>query len=234
MEIADRHGLVVIEDCAESHGATVRGRMTGTFGQMGCFSFYANTLITTGEGGMVITDDDALAERLRLLRNLGFGTPRFYHEVPAFNFRMTGLQAALGLAQLPKLERFVEEKRRLAAAYHRYLGDVPGLRLPVEREWARNVYWMYGVVVEPEFGMQRDELARWLREHGVDTRTMFCPMNLQPFLRAQPGYREVQCPVAEELWRAGLYLPSSTTLDDASIRRVAEAIRAAAAAPRPA
>src|SRR6185295_14853730 len=118
MEIARRYNLLVIEDCAESHGATCRGRMTGSFGDMSCFSFYANKIITTGEGGMVLTDDDKLAERLRLLRNLGFGKPRFYHEVPAFNFRMTGYQAAMGLAQLAKVERIIADKRRVAHLYN--------------------------------------------------------------------------------------------------------------------
>src|SRR5204863_9591477 len=114
--IAAKHRLLVIEDCAESHGATVRGRQTGGFGQMGCFSFYANKIITTGEGGMVTTNDDALAERLRLLRNLAFTQPRFRHEILGFNFRMTGMQAAMGVAQMARIDEIRGAKRRLAAA----------------------------------------------------------------------------------------------------------------------
>jgi perosamine synthetase len=227
MEIARRHRLVVIEDCAESHGATWKGRMTGSFGDMGCFSFYANKVITTGEGGMVVTDDDHLAERLRLLRNLAFGKPRFYHEVAGFNLRMTGYQAAMGLAQLAKIDRFIAAKRRVAQTYNRLLADVPGLQLPAELPGARNVYWMYAVVVNPEFGMTRDELAARLAAEGVETRTFFCPMGQQPFLQKQPGHRDIACPVADRIWERGFYLPSANSLDEPTIARVCEAIRRA-------
>src|SRR5581483_4882487 len=191
LEIADRHGLAVIEDCAEAHGAAVRGRRVGSFGHLACFSFYANKVITTGEGGMVVTQDPALAERLRLLRNLAFQTPRFYHEQPGYNFRLTGMQAALGRAQLRKIDRILERKRLVAETYDELLEDV--------------------------FGLSRDELARQLAERGVESRTFFCPMNLQPFLRSQPGFRDVPCPVAEGLWARGCYLPSSPTLTRAEI-----------------
>ncbi len=223
--VARKYGLVVIEDCAESHGATVRGRMTGSFGDMACFSFYANKIITTGEGGMVTTNDDRLAERLRLLRNLAFTTPRFRHEVAGYNFRMTGYQGALGLSQLHRIEQTIADKRRVARTYHGHLAGIRGLRLPVELGWARNVYWMYAVVVEPEFGMSRDALMAHLREAGIETRTFFCGMNQQPFLKSQPGYREVPCPVADRLWESGLYLPSTASLDEATIERVASAVR---------
>ena len=139
--IARRHNLVVIEDCAESHGATWQGTMTGAFGDMGCFSFYANKIITTGEGGMVVTNDTKLAERLRLLRNLAFGKPRFFHEAAGYNFRMTGCQAAMGLAQLSRIEQFIADKRRVALTYNRLLRGVRGLRLPAELPGACNVYW---------------------------------------------------------------------------------------------
>jgi perosamine synthetase len=228
MEIARRRNLMVIEDCAESHGALWQGRMTGSFGDMACFSFYANKIITTGEGGMVVTNDEKLAEKLRLLRNLGFGKPRFYHAVPAYNFRMTGMQAALGIAQLAKIERFIGEKRRLAHSYNRLLDDVPGLQLPAEINSAFNVYWMYALVVDPKtFGRTRDELAAILLENGVDTRTFFCPMNMQPFLREQLGFRDIACPVAERIWNDGLYLPSTNRLDQESIERICDVIRQA-------
>jgi perosamine synthetase len=207
----------VIEDCAESHGATVRGRQTGSFGTIACFSFYANKIITTGEGGMALTDDDDLAGRLRLLRNLAFTQPRFLHEEPGHNFRLTGYQAAMGRVQLAKIERILAEKRRVADAYTRALGSVPGITTPVEEPWATNVYWMYGILVEDEFGPTRDELMAALRERGVESRTFFCPMNLQPFLREQPGFRDIPCPVAEELWQRGLYLPSSPSLTDEDV-----------------
>ncbi len=223
--VADRHNLVIIEDCAESHGATCRGRMTGGLGHLGCFSFYANKVITTGEGGMVVTNDGQLAERLRLLRNLAFTTPRFRHEELGYNFRMTGYQAAMGLAQLRRIEYVVAEKRRVAQTYGSCLAGIPGLRLPVERNWARNVYWMYAVEVTPEYGMSRDRLAAALRERGIDTRTFFCPMNQQPCLQRIPGFRSEACPVADRIWETGLYLPSTYTLSTEQIEQVAGAIR---------
>jgi perosamine synthetase len=227
MSIANKHRLIVIEDCAESHGATCHGKMTGSFGQMACFSFYANKIITTGEGGMITTNDAALAEKLRFLRNLAFQKPRFYHEHAGYNFRMTGMQGALGLAQLRKIDRFIDEKRRMAALYNQHLADIPGLQLPHEADWAKNVYWMYGVVLKKGFPMSRDQFAAYLLENGVDTRTFFCPMNVQPFLREQSGFREVPCPIAQKIWENGLYLPSSTKLTEKEIIQVASVIRKA-------
>jgi perosamine synthetase len=224
MEIAHKHHLIVIEDAAEAHGATVRGRKVGSFGDMACFSFYANKIITTGEGGMVVTNNEKLAERLRLLRNLGFTTPRFRHEVLGYNFRMTGYQAAMGVAQLNKIERIIEEKRRVAHTYNRYLNDVPGLQLPAELNWARNVYWMYAITVAPEFGLSRDQLTAKLAEAGIETRTFFCPMNQQPCLQGIPGFRADPLPIADHLWATGLYLPSTHTLSEDHIRTIADTI----------
>ena len=229
MDITRRNNLFVIEDCAESHGATWQGQMTGSFGDMACFSFYANKIITTGEGGMVVTNNDRLAERLRLLRNLAFAKPRFYHQVAGYNFRMTGYQAAMGLAQLAKIDRILEDKRRVALTYNRLLAGIPGLQLPAELAGARNVYWMYALTVDAaKFGVSRDRLAEILAAQGIDTRTFFCPMNQQPFLREQAGYRDVPCPVADRIWQEGLYLPSSNALDEAAIARIASVIRGAA------
>jgi len=224
-EIAQKHKLIVIEDCAESHGATCRGRKTGSFGDMGCFSFYANKIITTGEGGMVVTNDKKLYEKLALLRNLAFTKPRFRHEVSGYNFRMTGYQAAMGLEQLKKIDHIIAEKRRVAHTYSKYLKNIIGLQLPVEKEWAMNVYWMYGVVVTPEFGMQRDRLIEKLTQTGIDTRTFFCPMNQQPCLQKIKGFRMIPCPIADKLWEWGFYLPSSYSLTDETIKFIAESIQ---------
>jgi perosamine synthetase len=225
MEIARRHKLAVIEDCAESHGATVRGRMTGSFGDMACFSFYANKVITSGEGGMVTTNSLELAERVRLLRNLAFTKPRFWHEVPGHNFRMTGMQAALGLSQLQRIEEIIDDKRRIARTYTGLLSTIPGIQTPAEMAWAKNVYWMYAITFGPEFGASRDEVAARLLAEGIETRTFFCPMSQQPFLRTQPGYRQVDCPVADRLWQTGFYLPSANRLDAGTIGRICEVIR---------
>lgn len=227
MAIAGKHNLFVIEDCAESHGATVRGRMTGSFGEMACFSFYANKVITTGEGGMITTNNEALAERLRLLRNLAFTAPRFRHEIAGFNFRMPAFAAALGLAQFRKIEKIVEEKRRVAHTYSEKLKNIQGLQLPTELEWAKNVYWMYGIVVKPGFGISRDQIIEALAERGIQTRSFFCPMNQQPVLQKVAGFREIPCPVADSLWENGLYLPSTWNLDEKTITFISDAIRQA-------
>ena len=225
--IAEKHGLKVIEDCAESHGATWRGTMTGAFGDMGCFSFYANKILTTGEGGMVLTNDDALADELRLLRNLAFTVPRFRHEKAGFNFRMTGYQAAMGLVQLTRFEEILKRKRRIAQLYTDALRDVPGLGLPHECTEGRHVYWVYGILVEPEFPLNRDDLMPWLKKRGVDTRAFFHPMNLQPCLQNLPGFQSRPCPVAEKIGAGGLYLPSGPTLQDAQIEEVCNQLKEA-------
>jgi len=225
MSFARAHKLIVIEDCAESHGATWNGRMTGSFGDMSCFSFYANKIITTGEGGMVCTNDDALAEKLRLLRNLAFTKPRFRHQSAGFNFRMTGFQAAMGLAQLQKIERFIDGKRQMAAWYQKYLGDVPGLQLPQEPTGTRHVYWMYGILVDKSFGKSRDSLMAQLQANGVETRTFFCPMSDQPCFEDSSLLKKVACPVADDLWQRGLYLPSSPSLTEKNIQFISSVIQ---------
>lgn len=227
MEIAERHGLYVIEDCAEAHGARCRDRYVGSFGHMACFSFYANKVMTTGEGGMVITNDKHLAHQVRLLRNLAFTKPRFRHEQAGFNFRMTGYQAAMGLAQLEKIDAIIERKRWIARTYNACLAGMPTLRLPAEMDWALNVYWMYCVVAGTDSKVDRDGLAESLSRKGIQTRTFFCPMNRQPVLKSLPGYREVPCPVADNLWEAGLYLPSSLSLTEKQIHDISETVRKA-------
>lgn len=225
MIIAQKYGLTVMEDCAESHGATVRGRTTGSFGDMSCFSFYANKIITTGEGGMVCTDSDIYAEKLRLLRNLAFTKPRFWHQEAGFNFRMTGYQAAMGVAQLARIEEFIALKRSVARRYSEQLSEIPGMQLPAELSWARNVYWMYGIVIRKEFGVSRDIVMQKLLEHGIETRSFFCPMNIQPCFKDIKGWREISCPTAERLWREGLYLPSSCNLTDEHISYICSCLR---------
>jgi len=225
MAIAERKGWVVIEDCAESHGATAYGRMTGSFGHMGCFSFYANKLITSGEGGMITTNDVHLAERCRLLRNLAFQKPRFFHEEAGYNFRMTGMQGALGLSQFRRIHETIAQKRALARMYNERLAGIGWIQTPAELEWARNVYWMYAIVLRPDAPVSRDALVQGLGERGVDTRTFFCPMNDQPCLREQAGFREVPAPVAGMLWRQGLYLPSTQTLTEDDVAYVVDAIK---------
>ncbi|MBK7987402.1 MAG: DegT/DnrJ/EryC1/StrS family aminotransferase [Ignavibacteria bacterium] len=225
LDIAKKYSLTVIEDCAESHGATVRGKMTGSFGDMGCFSFYANKIITTGEGGMIVTDNDILAEKLRLLRNLAFTKPRFYHELPGHNFRMTGYQAAMGIAQLKKINQFIEDKRRISAEYTQQLSTIPYIQTPAEMSWAKNVYWMYAIVLRNHPTVTRDILVSYLQEKGIETRTFFCPMNIQPCFYDSEGWRHIPCPIAENLWQTGLYLPSGCTLTIEQITYISSMIK---------
>jgi perosamine synthetase len=225
-ELAQRHDLWVLEDAAEVHGAEYKGRKCGSLGDAACFSFYANKIISTGEGGMVVTSDGAFAERCRSLKNLGFNRDRrFLHDHVGFNYRMTNLQAAIGLAQLENVEEYVALRRRHAASYTALLRDVEGLRLPAERAWARNVYWMYGIVVEDNFGCSRNELVAGLAERGVETRTFFIPMHEQPVFHQHDLFRNEHYPVASDLGRRGLYLPSSTGLSEADLTYVVDAVR---------
>lgn len=224
LEIARRHNLYVVEDAAEAHGAEYKGRLVGNLGDAAAFSFYANKIITTGEGGMVTTNNAELAETVRTLRDHAFSKERhFWHKYIGYSFRMTNLQAAVGLAQTEQMDGFVAQRRRNAARYNSLLQDVPGLTLPVEEPWARNVYWMWSLLVENEFGLTRDELRRCLAEQGIETRTFFIPMHLQPIYYAD--YRDERYPVAEELCQRGLYLPSASSLTEQEIAFVVRAVK---------
>ncbi|MEW5946119.1 MAG: DegT/DnrJ/EryC1/StrS family aminotransferase [bacterium] len=226
--IARERGIAVIEDAAEAHGAEYRGRRCGGLGTMGAFSFYANKIITTGEGGAVTTNDARLAERARKLRNHCFGVPRFVHDEVGFNYRMTNVQAAIGLAQLENAERLVESRRRNAAAYNGLLAGARGVRTPPEAPWVKNVYWMYGVLLDEDFPATRDGLMEGLSERGIETRAFFHPMHLQPAYGAGLPNAPVArggLKVAEMLGARGLYLPSSSHLTEEQIETVAAAVR---------
>ena len=221
MAIAEAHGLYVIEDAAEAHGAYYRERPCGALGHMSCFSFYGNKVITTGEGGMILTDDGAWHQRACMLRDHAMSpTERYYHPEIGFNYRMTNIQAALGLAQLERLDTFVAAKRRHAALYAERLADVPGIVLAPEAPWATNVYWMYSILVEEPYPLSRNALMRALRERGVDTRPFFHAIHTMP---CHP--REITLPVAERLAATGMNLPSSVKLTGEQIDYVCEQIR---------
>ena len=225
MDFANRHGLVVIEDCAEAHGAEWDGRKAGSFGHLSCFSFLSNKVITTGEGGMVLTNDPVYCQELKKLRNLAFGPVRFLHQEAGYNFRMTSMQAAMGVVQVSRIEEIIQKKIHLFDRYRSALRDIRGVRFPQWNAQARHVHWMVGVRIEQDAGFTRDELRRHLDSRGIDTRTFFCPMGRQPFLREQPGFRDIPCPVSDKLWEDGLYLPSTTSLSNDDIKEVVDAIR---------
>ncbi|MGA2670064.1 MAG: DegT/DnrJ/EryC1/StrS family aminotransferase [Dehalococcoidia bacterium] len=213
MEIALKYNLFVVEDAAEVHGAEYKGKKAGGIGDAGCFSFYANKIITTGEGGMVVTNNAQLADKVRRLEDLAHSPQkRFLHTDIGFNYRMTNIQAGMGLAQLERIDEFVEMRRQNARFYNSYLGALPGITLPSEAEWAKNVYWMYAIVIRDEFGLSRDDLRKELEKKGIETRDFFIPMHVQPCFRNMGLFVGETYPVAEELGRRGLFLPSSTGL----------------------
>ena len=227
LAIARRHALAVIEDAAEMHGQTYRGRPCGSFGELSVFSFYPNKHVTTGEGGMVVCDDAALAERCRSLRNLCFKPEqRFVHDELGWNFRMSNLQAALGVAQLERLEEFVGRKRAMGEAYSRLLAGVRGLRLPLARtEYAESIYWVYGLLLEQAAPFDAREAMRRLGEKGIGTRPFFWPLHLQPVFAARGLFRGERHPVAERLGQRGFYLPSGLALTGEQIAAVAQGVR---------
>ncbi len=220
MALADKHGLTVIEDAAEVHGAEYKGRKCGGIGHVSCFSFFANKIITTGEGGMVLTSDDRIAERLRSYRNLCFqDKQRFLHDEIGHNYRFTNIQAALGLAQFERIEQTVERKRAMARKYNEGLSGLP-IQLPVEKPWARNVYWMYGLVIDEKTDLDAKEAAKRLRESGVDTRPFFLGIHEQPVFKKMGFFANASLPVTERIFRQGLYLPSGQAITDEQIDTV--------------
>lgn len=235
LAIAKRHGLVVIEDAAEAHGAEYLSghdgpspvwRRCGGLGDLSTFSFYANKLVTTGEGGMVLTNDGTVAERLKSLRNLSFRSEqRFLHTELGHNFRLTNMQAAIGVAQVERIDEIVARKRWMGQRYTERLSGLPWLQLPTEMPWARSVYWMYGLVIHDDTGMDAVEFAQRLRAEGVDTRPFFLGMHEQPVLLNRGLFSGEQYPVSERISRQGLYLPSGLALTEGQMDHVCEAVR---------
>ncbi len=227
IEIADKYGLKIIEDAAEMHGQTYKGRPCGSFGDISTFSFYPNKHITTGEGGMMLTDNDRLAERCRSLRNLCFQPhKRFVHKELGYNFRMTNLQAALGLAQLERLEEFVTRKRRMGKRYNELLSNVKGLELmPGKTSYAENIYWVYGLVLKDGVPFDAEEAMRRLGIRKIGTRPFFWPMHEQPVFRRMGLFTAENYPVAERLARRGFYIPSGMALTKEQIEEAAEAVK---------
>jgi perosamine synthetase len=221
IEIAEAHGLFVIEDAAEAHGSEYKKKKVGSFGDIACFSFYGNKIVTTGEGGMCVTSNEKLADKMRILRDHGEDPNRkYWYNVVGFNYRMTNLQAAIGVAQLEKLDKFIEKKTKIAKFYNELLKDVKGISLPPEEPWAKNVYWMYSVLVNDDYSLTRDELIEEYRQRHIETRPFFNPIHTMPPYKSGESH-----PVAEELSKKGINLPSFTELSKEEIERIAEIIR---------
>jgi len=245
IDIARQHNLMIIEDAAEVHGGQYFSKKDkawhkcGSFGHLSCFSFYANKIITSGEGGMVMTSDEKLAERLRSHRNLCFlKSPRFLHYEIGHNFRMTNIQAAIGLAQLEYIDKTINRKIAMAKKYSAALKNLP-LQLPVQREWAKNVIWMYAIALKKEktsgsyfeknwLGLPTKEYAKWpcykvmdkLAANGIQTRPFFIGIHEQPVFQRMGYFKGESYPVTEKITRTGFYLPSGQAITDAQIQKV--------------
>jgi perosamine synthetase len=227
LNIAKKHKLRIIEDAAEAHGLLYKNRPCGSFGDISIFSFYANKHVTTGEGGMLVTDNADLAERCSLLRNLFFrNEQRFVHEELGWNLRMSNLQAAVGVAQLEELDNFILRKKQMGNKYNELLSNVPGIQLPCKSTaYAENNYWVYGIVLEDNVPFDAKEAMNQLQKHNIGTRPFFWPMHEQPVFRKMGLFNEDCHPVASRIARRGFYIPSGLALTDSQIEQSAEAVK---------
>jgi perosamine synthetase len=217
--IARKHNLYVIEDAAEAHGAEYKGKKVGSFGDISCFSFYGNKIITTGEGGMCLTDDPKLADKMKGLRDHGMNPhKRYWHDYIGYNYRITNMQAAVGVAQLSKMDSFLKKRAQIRGWYDSFLQDVKGITLQPEMNWAKSICWMYCLLLDNKF-IDRDNLMKALKEEGIDTRPFFYPLHVLPPYDKGEKHR-----VAEELASQGINLPSSVKLDKPTVKKIADTV----------
>jgi len=223
--LCDEHNLLLIEDCSEVIGAEINGELIGNWGDVSCYSFYANKIITTGEGGMITTNDAHIYELASSKKNMAFGQEqsRFEHISIGYNYRMTNLQAAIGLGQLEHIDQAIERKIQIANCYRRNLNGVRGLVLPPSESWAKNVYWVFGILLTPEFGCSKTHVQKVLSANGIETRNFFTPAHKQPFLKDFPI--KGQFPNSSFIHLHGLYLPSFAELGDADIEAICDIIK---------
>jgi len=218
LSLARRHGLFVVEDAAEAHGAEYKDSKVGALADVGAFSFYGNKAITTGEGGMLATNNDELASKLRLLRGQGMDPQRrYWHPIVGYNYRMTNLAAAVGLGQLEKVEWHLERRASVAKQYRNLLKKVPGVSWQSDQEWAKRIYWMFSIMLD-ETSLGRDDVMAQLQELGVETRPVFYPMHLLPPYRDDAD--KTTYPVAERIARLGFSLPTWAGLTDEDLQYV--------------
>lgn len=227
LSLAKKYNLKIIEDAAEMHGQTYKGKSCGSFGDVSTFSFYPNKLITTGEGGMVVTDDEDIAEKSISLRNLYFDKDRKYiHEELGYNFRMTNLQAAIGLAQLDRYEEFIQKKRKIGYLYNQYLEDIPQIQLPVKNtDYAENIYWVYGIVLKDNLSIVSDKIIGLLKSKNIGARHFFYPMSKQPVFLKLGLFKNENYPESERLAEKGFYIPSGMALEEEQIERIAKVLK---------
>lgn len=227
INLAHQYGLYIIEDAAEMHGQTYKNRPCGSFGHISTFSFYPNKHITTGEGGIIVTDDPHLAARCQSLRNLCFQPhKRFVHEELGWNMRMSNLQAAVGVAQLERLDEFVARKRSMGKLYTDLLKDIPGIQLPLAKtDYAENIYWVYGIILDEQIPLDGEAVMKKLSDYKIGTRPFFWCMHEQPVWQKMGLFEGVCCPVAEKLARRGFYLPSGLALTEDQVVTVTNTLR---------
>lgn len=223
--IAKQHNLLIIEDAAEAHGAQVKfqgkWRTVGSIGIAGCFSFYGNKIMTTGEGGMVTTDDKTLYKKMKILRDHGqHPKKRYFHEVIGYNYRMTNLQAAIGTAQLERIEEFIPKKREIASFYTHELKGIAGLTFQTVADNAKSVFWMFSILIDKPYSIKRDQLIAKLAKEGIESRPFFHPVHSLPPYKGKENY-----PVATYLAKHGLVLPSGSTLKIKDLKSVTAIIK---------
>ena len=220
--IAEKHGLWVVEDAAEAHGAEVNGKKVGTLGTCATFSFFGNKIITTGEGGMITTNDDELAAKLRIFRGQGMDpNRRYWFPVVGYNYRMTNIQAAIGLAQMEVIDTALSDRARLARWYNDALSDLrEKLVLPICADWAKHVYWMYTIFLKDGDENRRDQVMRYLDAQGIETRPVFYPMHILPPYKEKSTY-----PIADLWSQRGINLPTHQQLTKIDVDRIASSLR---------
>lgn len=222
LKIAKEYNLYIIEDACESHGAKYNGKMVGTLGDIGCFSFFGNKIITTGEGGMIVTNDEKIAEKIRILRDHGMAKDKkYYHPVIGFNYRMTNLQAAIGVAQLERIDEILQKKKRINNLYNSLLDDVKAIIFQAHNEKSESVCWLYSVLIDEKTSkISRDELIHKLKEVNIDTRPFFYPIHLMPPYKTKGKFK-----VAEGISKQGINLPSGVNLTTKDIERIVSKIK---------
>lgn len=224
IEIGQKYDIPIIEDAAEAHGAEYKGKKVGGLGDISCFSFYANKIITTGEGGMIVTNNEEWALKAKSLRDhaYGKGEKRFLHTDIGYNYRLTNLQAAIGLAQFEKINEYVNARRRNAKIYNEFFNAIEGVERPPKKRWAKNVYWMYTILISNRAKISRGEVMKKLKEKEIDTRPTFYPIHKQPLYSKLFGKESY--PIAEDLGKRGINLPSSNNLKEEEIKYISEVI----------
>lgn len=226
LELAKKHNLKIIEDAAEMHGQTYNGKICGSFGDISIFSFYPNKIITTGEGGMVLVNDEVLYEKCKSLRNLCFssdGDKRFIHENLGWNLRMTNIQAALGVAQLERIDEFISKKRWIGAMYQNLLSDIKTINLPIkQKDFAENIYWVFSITLKNEYPKSAKEVMKELAVKGVATRPFFYPMHAQPIFTKMGLFLNEEYPNASRLYEKGFYIPSGMAITEDQIKEVSK------------